>query len=291
LTALLLAEVISGAGWPAGALNVLPMSNEVAARMVSDDRLKILSFTGSSAVGWRLKQQAGKKRVLLELGGNAGVIVHSDADLDYAADRCVAGYSYAGQTCISAQRILVQGSVFDSFVSKFVDGAKKLRLGDPADEHTDIGPLIREDDAKRAESWVQDALSAGARLLCGGHRKGSLFEATVLTDTRPEMKVNCEEVFAPVKTVERYDDFEDALARINASRYGLQAGLFTQDARLIFRAYDVLEVGGVIVGDIPGFRVDHMPYGGVKDSGLGREGLRYAIEEMTEPRLLVMNLR
>ena len=291
LTALLLAEVISGAGWPAGALNVRPMSNDVAARLISDDRLKILSFTGSSAVGWRLKQQAGKKRVLLELGGNAGVIVHSDADLDYAADRCVAAYSYAGQSCISAQRILVERSVFDTFVSKFVERAKKLRLGDPADEHTDIGPLIREDDAKRAEAWVQEAVSAGARLLCGGHRKGSLFEATVLTNTRPEMKVNCEEVFAPVKTVEPYGDFEEALARINASPYGLQTGIFTRDARLIFRAYDVLEVGGVVVGDVSTFRIDHMPYGGVKDSGLGREGLRYAIEEMTEPRLLVMNLR
>ncbi len=291
LTALLLAEVIAGAGWPAGALNILPMSNEVAARLVSDERFKILSFTGSSAVGWRLKQQAGKKRVLLELGGNAGVIVHSDADLDYAADRCVAAYSYAGQSCISAQRILVERSVFDCFVDRFVARSKKLRLGDPANEHTDIGPLIREDDAKRAEAWVQEAIGAGARVLCGGHRRDSLFEPTVLTNTRPEMRVNCEEVFAPVKTVEPYDTFDEALARINSSRYGLQTGLFTRDARLIFHAYDVLDVGGLVVGDVSTFRVDHMPYGGVKDSGLGREGLRYAIEEMTEPRLLVMNLR
>jgi acyl-CoA reductase-like NAD-dependent aldehyde dehydrogenase len=292
LTAFLLAELIHEAGWPAGALNVIPTTNEDAALIVSDDRLKMLSFTGSSAVGWKLKSTAGKKKVVLELGGNAAVAIHSDADLDFAAERCaVAGFSYAGQSCISVQRILVHKPVFDSFLQKFVERTKKLKTGDPLDEATDIGPLIRASDAERASSWVNEAISAGAKLVLGGGRKGSVLEPTILTNTRADMKVNCQEVFAPVKTVEPYEDFADALKRMNASPYGLQAGLFTNDARLIFRAYDELEVGGVIVGDVPTFRIDHMPYGGVKESGLGREGLKYAIEEMTEPRLLAMNLR
>ncbi|HLQ52581.1 MAG TPA: aldehyde dehydrogenase family protein, partial [Terriglobales bacterium] len=292
LTALLLAEVVQNAGWPAGALNVLPLSNEDAALLVRDDRLRMLTFTGSSAVGWRLKAEAGKKRVTLELGGNAAVIVHSDADLDYAAERCaVGGFSYAGQSCIAVQRIFVQQSVYQKFVEKFLTRVRDFKAGDPLDEATFIGPLIREQDAIRAQQWVEEAVSAGAKLLIGGHRQGSLMEATVLTNTRQEMRVNCEEVFAPVKTVEPYTDFGQALAEINASTYGLQAGLFTRDAVLIFRAYEELEVGGLIVGDAPTFRIDHMPYGGVKDSGLGREGLRYAIEEMTERRLLVMNLK
>lgn len=290
-SALLLAEIIADAGWPAGALNVLPMSNEVAAALVSDDRLKLLSFTGSPGVGWALKQRAGKKRVVLELGGNAGVVVHSDADLDYAADRCVSAYSYAGQSCISAQRIFVEHGVYQAFTDRFVARVTKLRTGDPADESTDVGPLIRESDAVRAEEWVREAVTGGARVLCGGKRHGSLFEPTVLTRTRPEMRVNCEEVFAPVKMVEPYDTFDEALRRINDSRFGLQAGVFTSDARLIFHAFEVLDMGGVIVGDVPTFRIDHMPYGGTKDSGMGREGLRYAIEEMTEQKLLVMNLR
>lgn len=292
LTAFLLAESIHEAGWPTGALNVIPTTNEDAALIVADDRLKMLSFTGSSAVGWKLKGAAGKKKVVLELGGNAAVAIHSDADLEFAAERCaVAGFSYAGQSCISVQRILVHKPVFDSFLQKFIERTKKLKTGDPLDESTDIGPLIRPSDAERAESWVKEAVSAGAKLLLGGGRKGSVLDPTILTNTRPDMKVNCQEVFAPVKTVEAYEDFTDALKHINASPYGLQAGLFTNDARLIFRAYDELEVGGLIVGDVPTFRIDHMPYGGVKDSGLGREGLKYAIEEMTEPRLLAMNLR
>jgi len=292
LTALLLAEVVHEAGLPAGGLNVIPTTNEDAALIVSDDRLKMLSFTGSSAVGWKLKASAGKKKVTLELGGNAAAIIHNDADLGFAAERCaVAGFAYSGQSCISVQRILVHKSAFDAFLQKFVERVKKLKPGDPLDESTDLGPLIRESDAERAVKWVQEAVVAGARLIIGGGRKGSTVEPTILTNTRAEMKVNCEEVFAPVKTVEPYEDFGDALASVNRSPYGLQAGLFTNDARLIFRAYDELEVGGLIVGDVPTFRIDHMPYGGVKDSGLGREGLRYAIEEMTEPKLLAMNLR
>ncbi|HLH09226.1 MAG TPA: aldehyde dehydrogenase family protein [Terriglobales bacterium] len=292
LTALMLAEAVHEAGWPAGALNVLPMSNEEASLIVSDDRLKMLSFTGSATVGWQLNAKSGKKRVVLELGGNAGVLIHSDANVDYAVERCVtAGFSYSGQSCISVQRILVHRPVYERFLENFVAHVQKLKSGDPLDESTDVGPLIREQDAIRAVDWVERALQAGAKLLTGGSRKGSVVEPTVLTKTTPTMAVNCEEVFAPVKTVEPYDDFDDAIAQINDSRYGLQAGIFTNDARLLFRAYNELEVGGVIAGDVPTFRIDHMPYGGVKDSGRGREGLRYAIQEMTEPKLLVMNLQ
>ena len=292
LSAFLLAECVQQAGWPDGALNVLPLSNEDAALLVTDERIKLISFTGSAPVGWQIKKNAGKKKVILELGGNAGVIVHSDADLAYAADRCVAGgFGYAGQTCISVQRILVERSVYGQFLDLFLAGVKKLKIGDPLEESTDLGPLIRESDAIRASQWIEEAVRAGARLLVGGKRNGPLLEPTVLTGTRPDMKVNCQEIFAPVVTVESYDDFQAAVRQINNSPYGLQAGIFTRDVKLLFNAYEELEVGGVIVGDVPAFRIDHMPYGGVKDSGLGREGLRYAIEEMTEPKLLVMNLR
>jgi acyl-CoA reductase-like NAD-dependent aldehyde dehydrogenase len=292
LTSMLMAEAVQQAGWPDGALNVLPLSNEDAGLLVSDDRLKMISFTGSAAVGWQIKKNAGKKKVVLELGGNAGVIVHSDADLAYAAERCVAGgFVYAGQTCISVQRILVERSVSAKFIELLLAGVNKLISGDPLQESTDLGPLIRESDAIRASAWVEEAVKGGARLLCGGKRTGSIFEPTVLTGTRPEMKVNCQEIFAPVVTVESYDKFEDAIRELNNSAYGLQAGIFTKDAKLMFNAYEELEVGGLVAGDVPSFRIDHMPYGGIKESGLGREGLRYAIEEMTEPKLLVMNLR
>jgi acyl-CoA reductase-like NAD-dependent aldehyde dehydrogenase len=292
LTALLLAEVVQAAGWPDGALNVLPLSNEDAGLLVTDDRLKMISFTGSAVVGWQIKKNAGKKKVILELGGNAGVIVHSDADLAYAAERCVAGgFNYAGQTCISVQRILVERSVSGKFIDLLLEGVKKLKIGDPLDESCDLGPLIRESDAIRASDWIQEALRSGARLLCGGQRRGAMLEPTVLTGTRSEMKVNCQEIFAPVVTVEPYDTFEEAVKQTNNTPYGLQTGVFTRDVKLLFNAYEDLEVGSVIAGDTPSFRIDHMPYGGVKESGLGREGLRYAIEEMTQPKLLVMNLR
>jgi acyl-CoA reductase-like NAD-dependent aldehyde dehydrogenase len=292
LTALLLAEAVQQAGWPDGGLNVLPLSNEDAGLLVTDERIKLISFTGSAAVGWQIKKNCGKKKVVLELGGNAGVIVHGDSDLAYAAERCVVGsFAYAGQTCISVQRILVERSAFTKFTDFLLEGAKKLKTGDPLDDSTDLGPLIRESDAVRASDWVQEAVRGGARLLCGGQRRGPVLEPTVLTGTRPEMKVNCQEIFAPVVTVEPYDDFNQALKQVNNSPYGLQAGLFTRDAKLIFNAYEELEVGGLIAGDVPAFRIDHMPYGGIKDSGLGREGLRYAIDDMTEPKLLVMNLK
>ncbi|HEY1463518.1 MAG TPA: aldehyde dehydrogenase family protein [Terriglobales bacterium] len=292
LCALMLAEAVQQAGWPDGGLNVLPLSNEDTGILTTADRIKLMSFTGSAAVGWEIKKRAGKKKVLLELGGNAGVIVHSDTDIAYAAERCVVGgFSYAGQTCISVQRILVEQSAFGKFLDLLLEGVKNLVAGDPLDESSDLGPMIRESDAIRAVDWIQEAERGGARVLCGGKRNGSMVEPTVLTGTRPDMKVNCQEVFAPVVTVEPYDEFTQALRQLNQSSYGLQAGVFTRDTKLLFQAYEELEVGGVIAGDVPSFRIDHMPYGGVKDSGQGREGLRYAIEEMTEPKLLVMNLR
>ncbi len=290
LTALLLAEVVEKSGWPRGGFNVLPLSNHDAERLVSDDRLKMLSFTGSGAVGWALKSKSGKKKVALELGGNAGVIVHSDWDLDDAAKRCIqGGFGYAGQACISVQRIFVQRGVEEQFLAKLVEGVKKLKMGDPLDETTDVGPMINEDAARRAASWIEEAVGSGAKVVTGGTRRGSFLEPTVLTHTKPEMKVSCQEVFAPVVAVEPYDDFDEAIDRINASPYGLQAGVFTRDVKLLFKAFEEIEVGGVMAGDTSSFRIDHMPYGGVKESGMGREGLRYAIEEMTEPRILVLN--
>jgi len=292
ISSLLLAEIVQESGWPEGAFAVLPLSNENAALLVADGRIKLLTFTGSAAVGWQLKSRAGKKRVTLELGGNAGVIVHSDADLEHAAQRCVAGgFSYAGQTCISVQRILVHQPVFQKFTELLLQGVRKLKLGDPMQESTDVPPLIREQDAVRAVEWIDEAVKGGAKLLCGGKRNGAMLEPAVLTGTSPEMRVNCAEVFAPVVTVEPYEFFSEALRQINDSVYGLQAGVFTRDAGLIQMAFEELEVGGVIAGDVPSFRVDQMPYGGVKDSGLGREGLRYSIEDMTERRLLVMAVR
>jgi len=290
-TSLLLGEVVEQAGLPSGALNVLPLANQEAEKLVGDDRLKMLTFTGSVPVGWALKGKSGKKKVTLELGGNAGVIVHSDADVDVAADLCViGGFSYAGQSCISVQRIYAQRSVQEQFLARLLAGVRKLRVGDPLDEATDVGPMISEDAARRAASWIDEAVAGGAKLHAGGTRQGAVLQPTVLTNVRADMKVSCQEVFAPVVIVETYDEFADAIRRVNDSPFGLQAGVFTRDSNLLFSAFEKLEVGGVIAGDMSAFRIDHMPYGGVKDSGIGREGLRYAIEEMTEPRILVLNL-
>jgi acyl-CoA reductase-like NAD-dependent aldehyde dehydrogenase len=290
LSSLRLGQIIEAAGWPAGGINVLPLSNEDAGVLVSDDRLKLLSFTGSTAVGWALKQKAGKKKVILELGGNAGVIVCANANLSYAAERCtLGGYTYAGQTCISVQRILVEDSVFDLFTDEFVHRVEKLNVGDVLDEHTDVGPLINEDAARRVIDWIDEAVHAGAKVLCGGKRHGAMVQPTVLTHTKPAMRVNCMEIFGPVVTVEKFRDFNEALAILNRSDFGLQAGLFTRDFARITRAFETLEVGGLMVGEVPSWRIDHMPYGGVKDSGIGREGVRYTIEEMTEPRLLAIH--
>ena len=292
MTALLLAEVALEAGVPPGGLNVLPCDNQVAERLVVDPRFKLLSFTGSAAVGWMLKAKCGKKKVVLELGGNAGVIVEQDADLDFAAQRCASGgFGYAGQTCISVQRIFVHHSVVDLFTTKFLLQVARLKSGDPNDETTVVGPLIDQHAAHRVEEWIGEAVAQGARVLLGGKRMGSVVEATVLTNVTPTMKVSCQEVFGPVVTVTPYRQFDEALQAMNRSEYGLQAGVFTQDVNKVFHAFRHLEVGAVLANEIPTFRAEHMPYGGVKDSGLGREGLRVSIEEMTEPRFLVLNVR
>jgi len=293
LCSLRLGDFILEAGWPSEALAVLPLANEDAEFLLEhEDRLKILSFTGSAKVGWALKQKAARKRVLLELGGNAAMIVHSDwYDLAGAAQKIVAaGTSYAGQSCISVQRVYVERPIFDEFTQNAVRHAGTLVCGDPANEATDVGPVIRPSDAARIESWVDEARAAGATVLTGGSREGNMVEPTLLTGTRRSMKVLDEEVFAPVLAIEPYDDFDAVLNEVNRSRYGLQAGLMTRDAGRIFQAYEKLDVGGLIVGDTPTWRLDPMPYGGVKDSGMGREGIRYAIEEMTERKLLVMAL-
>ncbi len=289
MVALMLADLVARSGYPREAVSVLPMTAETASALVEDERLKLLTFTGSAEVGWALKARAGKKKVALELGGNAGVIVHSDADLDQAIPRLVTGsFAFAGQSCISVQRILVERSIFDDFTGRFTAAAQKLNSGDPCEERTDVGPMIRMEDAERAAQWIAEAAAEGAKVLCGGSRSGAVLGPTVLTRTKEIQRVNCQEIFAPVVTVEPYDDFGEAIASVNRSRYGLQAGVFTRDIDRLRRAFDELEVGGVIANDAPSFRIDHMPYGGVKDSGQGREGIRYAMEEMTEPKLLVI---
>jgi acyl-CoA reductase-like NAD-dependent aldehyde dehydrogenase len=290
-TALALGEVILKAGWPDEALAVLPLSNADTAWLAEkEERIKLVSFTGSAKVGWELKAHSGRKRVLLELGGNAALIIHGDwRDLDEAAVRTAhAAFGYAGQSCISVQRVFVDKSIFQTFLWKLVEVTAKLVHGDPSDEATEIGPLVRLAEAERVESWVKEAVAAGARLIAGGEREGSVITPAILTGSKPGMKLRDEEVFGPVIVVEPYIDFEQALADVNHSRFGLQAGLLTRDAGRILTAYRELEVGALIVGDTPAWRLDPMPYGGVKDSGLGREGIRSAIEEMTEPRMLVM---
>jgi glyceraldehyde-3-phosphate dehydrogenase (NADP+) len=291
LSALNLARIVHEAGAPPGTLNAMFCSVAVAQPLITDERLKLLTFTGSSAVGWALKQKAGKKRVVLELGGNAGVAIHSDADWDYAAQRCaIGGFSYAGQSCISVQRAYVHRPVFDAFAEKFIHLVKQLNVGDPMDEAPDVGPMISRPDAERAESWIKEAVDGGAKLLIGGQRDGALLQPTVLTGTDPEMKVCRQEVFAPIVALEPYNDLEEALWQINDSPYGLQAGIFTCDVNAIFHAFERLDVGGVMVNEVPTYRADPMPYGGLKDSGVGREGVRYAIEEMTERKVLLFNL-
>ncbi len=286
-------------GWPAAAVAVLPLSNENTAWLAAqDDRFKVLSFTGSAAVGWQLKQASGRKRVLLELGGNAAVVVCADwYDLRGAACKIIdAAMGYAGQSCISVQRVLVERSVFEDFVHYAVEHASQMRTGDPSSPETQVGPMIRPEDCDRVQDWLSEARlsqpqAAGATLLCGGTRHGSVLAPTLLTGTRPGMRVLDEEVFAPLAVIEPFDGFPSALDEVNRSRYGLQAGLYTCHAVSIEQAFQSLQVGALIVGDVPTWRMDPMPYGGVKDSGLGREGLRYAIEEFSDMRLLVMALQ
>ncbi|MDH5680957.1 MAG: aldehyde dehydrogenase family protein, partial [Spirochaetota bacterium] len=290
--ALIIGEILSELDLPEGAFSVLPCSREGADLFTTDERLKLLSFTGSPEVGWAMKARAGKKKVILELGGNAGCVVDEDADLDDAVARIIFGAFYqSGQSCISVQRILVHAGIYDKFKDKLVAATRELKMGDPLDESTFIGPMISESEAKRLEEWIASAQTRGGKLLCGGKRQGSMLEATLLEDV-PETENICSlEAFGPVAVLSQFTDFDEALKTVNNSNYGLQAGLFTTNIHKINKAWDELEVGGVIIGDIPSWRMDHMPYGGVKDSGIGREGVRFAIEDLTEIRLLVIRGR
>lgn len=291
LTTLKLFDLVRESGYPDGGVSVVPCELAVAERLVRDARVRMISFTGSARAGWAIRAAAGTRRVALELGGNAAVIVEPDADLEHAAARCAAGgYAYAGQSCISVQRILVHRDVYEPFLERFVTRVAALKVGDPLDPATEVGPMISEEAAARAESWVAAAAASGATVAVGGTRRGTLFQPTVLTGTSADQMVECEEVFAPVTTVNAYGSLQEAIERANASRYGLQAGIFTRSTASMMRAWDGLDVGGVNCNDIPSFRIDRMPYGGSKASGLGREGVRYAIREMTELRLLTLHL-
>ena len=291
MTALLLAKIIEKSSHPKGAFNVVTCHATEVDQLVTDERVRLISFTGSPTVGWEIKARAGKKRVVLELGGNAGVIVDKGTDIGFAVKRIAQGsYGNAGQSCIAVQRVYVHADIYDIFSENFVALSKSIVVGDPSDDRTVVGPMITEDAAREVESWIHEAIDSGARLLCGGNRKGAILEPTILVDVKPDMKVSCQEVFAPVVTLERFHDFESAVARVNNSRYGLQAGVFSNDMKNVFHAYNELEIGGVIINDYPTYRIDHMPYGGVKDSGFGREGIKYAIEDMTEMKLLAFNL-
>jgi acyl-CoA reductase-like NAD-dependent aldehyde dehydrogenase len=284
-----LARLLEEAGLPPGALNVVHCRPEVAQRMVEDERMKVLSFTGSDAVGWKLKALAGKKQVLLELGGNAPCIVDEGVDLGAILDPIVVGaWAHAGQVCIKVQRILVHRSIHDRFLEAFVERTRLLSVGDPLDSETVVGPLIEERHVDRVLAWIAEAREGGARLHCGGERVGRGITPAVLTGTSPGMKVCREEVFGPVTVVEPFEDFARAIEACNATRFGLQAGVFTRDLGRALTAYRDLEYGGVMINDVPTFRVDNFPYGGTKDSGFGREGVRSAMEELTEPKLLVM---
>ena len=293
LSALMLGEVVVEAGLPEGVLNILTLPGSQIEPVMEDERIKKVSFTGSDEIGWELMKKFPKKKVTLELGGNAATIIDEDPpDLDFAASRNAWGAFYqAGQSCISVQRMYVHEKIFDRFLDKFISATKALKLGDPMLEDTDVGPVIDADSADRIMKWIDEAVESGAELLTGGHRDGNLIEPTALTNVPPTCNVSCNEVFGPVIHVERYKDFDEVLGRVNNSRYGLQAGVFTKDMKKMFKSYNALNVGGVIINDYPSFRVENMPYGGVKDSGVGREGLRYAIEEMTELKLMVVNLK
>jgi len=287
--ALVIGEILAETNLPEGAFSILPCTRDGARLFTEDDRLKLLSFTGSPEVGWDLKARAGKKKVVLELGGNAAVVVDEGTDIDDAVARIVFGAFYqSGQSCIGVQRILVHESIYDAFKTKLVDATKKLKSGDPKSEDTFIGPMISEKEAKRLEDWIAEARKGGATVLCGGTRKGAMLDATLLEGAKPEHSIACKEAFGPVAVIAKFSDFDKALAEVNDSVFGLQAGIFTRDVYKIQKAWDVLEVGGVVIGDVPSWRVDHMPYGGVKESGLGREGIRFAMEDMTEIRLLIL---
>jgi acyl-CoA reductase-like NAD-dependent aldehyde dehydrogenase len=289
LGAIAIGEVLAETDLPIGAFSILPCRREGADLFTTDDRLRLLSFTGSAEVGWALKARAGNKKVVLELGGNAACVVCADADLDDAVDRLVTGAFYqSGQSCVSVQRILAHRSIYGELRERLVERVESLRCGDPLDPETFIGPMISEQEARRLHGWIESAVAAGATLLCGGERDGAMLQPTLLEDVPVDQPVCAEEAFGPVAVLSAFDDFDAALDQVNDSRYGLQAGVFTRDLYRAHRAWDRLEVGGVIIGDVPSWRVDNMPYGGVKDSGLGREGVRWAIEDMSEVRLMVV---
>lgn len=290
LTTLMLAKVIDRTALPKGAVSILPMNRQTGNKLVTDERISLLSFTGSPEVGWKMKRDAGKKKVVLELGGNAGVIVSNGADMESAVTKCVSGgFSYSGQVCIHTQRIYVLQDLFESFAEKFVEKVKQLKTGNPIDPSTDITVMIDEANAIRVENWVHEAVKGGAKILAGGKREKSYMQPTVLTGSKEDMQVCSAEIFGPVVVIEPVKTFSEAIERINAGRFGLQAGVFTDSISEMNLAFNQLRVGGVIINDVPTFRVDHMPYGGIKDSGLGREGVKYTILDMMEPRLLVKN--
>ena len=287
--ALLIGAVLTETDLPAGAFSILPCRRDAAESFTTDPRLKLLSFTGSPAVGWKLKSQAGKKKVVLELGGNAACVIDQDADLEDAVDRLIVGAFYqSGQSCIGVQRILVHETVYADLRDRLLAATEALQSGDPKDESTFLGPMISASEAERLESWIQDARSAGARILCGGERDGAMLQPTLLENVPKDQPICDEEAFGPVAVLSSFSSFDAALAEVNDSVFGLQAGIFTRDLYHMQQAWDELDVGGVIIGDVPSWRVDNMPYGGVKDSGLGREGVRFAIEDMTEIRNLVI---
>lgn len=287
--ALIIGEVLAETDLPKGAFSILPCSRDGADLFTTDERLKLLSFTGSPDVGWALKAKAGKKPVVLELGGNAACVVDEDADINDAIQRIIIGaYYQSGQSCISVQRLLVHRSIYDEFKQAYVDKVSNLVAGDPASEDTFIGPMISESEAERLHNWIERAKEEGGTILCGGKRKGAMLEATVMENVPKACDASAEEAFGPLSVLYPFDHFEEALEEVNNSRYGLQAGVFTRDIYKAHQAWNTLEVGGVVIGDVPSWRVDNMPYGGVKDSGLGREGIKYAIEDMTETRLMVI---
>lgn len=287
--AIIIGEVLAETSLPRGAFSILPCRRDGADLFTTDERLKLLSFTGSPGVGWALKAKAGKKKVVLELGGNAACVVDEDADVDDAVERlCVGAFYQSGQTCIGVQRILVHASIYDELKAKLVEATRALPMGDPKDPNTWIGPMISEKEATRLSSWIQAAVDRGAKLLCGGERSGAMLEATLLEGVPSDCDAMAKEAFGPLACLSSFTDFDDALRQVNDSVFGLQAGIFTRDIYKIQKAWDELEVGGVVIGDVPSWRVDHMPYGGVKDSGLGREGVRFAMEDMTEIRLLAI---
>ncbi len=287
--ALLIGEVLAETDLPAGAFSILPCRRDSADLLTEDDRLKLLSFTGSPDVGWALKARAGKKKVVLELGGNAACVVDKDWDIKDAVDRVITGAFYqSGQSCIGVQRLFVHQEVYETFKVALLQATKALKCGDPADEDTFIGPIISEQEAERLEEWISEARERGADVLCGGQRTGNLIAATVLENVPGDCRISAEEAFGPVVVLAPFSDYDDVLAQVNDSRFGLQAGIFTRDIYKAQQAWDSLNVGGVVIGDVPSWRIDHMPYGGVKDSGLGREGLRWSMEDMTELRLMVV---